>query len=71
MGRVQKINDYLFIILFLTLIITFFTRNNIRNVEEIADEAINQPVQILLPGSRVRPEKMMALGHMKLSMSRI
>jgi len=45
MGRVQKINGYLFIILFLVLIITFFTRNNIRNVDEIMDEATNQPVQ--------------------------
>ena len=45
MGRVQKINGYLFIILLLVLIITFFTRNNIRNVDEITDEATNQPVQ--------------------------
>ena len=45
MGRVQKINGYLFIILILILIITFFTRNNIRNVDEIADEATNQPFQ--------------------------
>ena len=45
MGRVQKINGYLFIILFLVLIITFFTRNNIRNVDEITNEATDQPVQ--------------------------
>ena len=45
MGRVQKINSYLFIILLLVLIITFFTRNNIRNVDKITDEATNQPVQ--------------------------
>jgi len=45
MGRVQKINGYLFMILFLVLIITFFTRNNIRSVDEITKEAINQPVQ--------------------------
>lgn len=45
MGRVQKINGYLFLILFLILIITFFTRNNIRIVDEITDEATNQPVQ--------------------------
>ncbi|MEA2016639.1 MAG: hypothetical protein U9O59_08095 [Actinomycetota bacterium] len=45
MGRVQKINGYLFLILFLILIITFFTRNNIRIVDEITDEATNQPVR--------------------------
>jgi len=45
MGRVQKINGYLFIILFLVLVITFFTRNNIRNVDEITNETTNQPVQ--------------------------
>ncbi len=45
MGRVQKINGYLFLILLIILIITFFTRNNIRNVDEITDETINQPVQ--------------------------
>ena len=45
MGRIQKINRYLFVILLLVLIITFFTRNNIRNVDKITDEATNQPVQ--------------------------
>jgi hypothetical protein len=45
MGKVQKINGYIFLILFLIFITTFFTRNNIRNVDVIMDEVINQPVQ--------------------------
>jgi hypothetical protein len=51
MGRVQKINGYLFLILLLILIITFFTRNNIRNVDEITNETINQPVQKEIPST--------------------
>ena len=45
MGKVQKINGYIFLTLLLILIITFYTRNNIRNVGGIAAETLNQPVQ--------------------------
>jgi len=51
MGRVQKINGYIFLILFIILITTFFTRNNIHNVDEITDKATNQPVQEEIPNA--------------------
>lgn len=41
----SKVNKYLFIILPITLLITFFTRNNYRNVDEIHPEILKEPLQ--------------------------
>jgi len=41
----QKINLFLFLILLLTLGITFFTRNNYKNVETIVSEVLKEPLQ--------------------------
>lgn len=41
----QKINKYLFLIIFLTLGITFFAKDNYRGVNDIAPEVLRQPVQ--------------------------
>jgi len=51
MGRIQKINGYLFLILLVILIITFFTRNNIRSIDEIMDETLEQPAQEEITGA--------------------
>ncbi|TET54459.1 MAG: hypothetical protein E3J54_02070 [Actinobacteria bacterium] len=42
---VSKINKSAFIILFIILVITFFARNNYRNVDNINAESLKEPVQ--------------------------
>jgi len=48
MHILQRFNKYLFLPLFLLCIFTFFSRNNFRNVNEVAPGLLNQPVQYTL-----------------------
>lgn len=41
----NKVKKFLYLILFIILIITFFTRNNYKNVEIINSEVLNNPIQ--------------------------
>lgn len=45
LSMAQKINKYLFLTLLLIFGITFFTRKNVRNVDEIMPEVLNEPIQ--------------------------
>ena len=49
----KKLNGFLFIVLFVTLGIAFFTRNNLRSVQEIAPEVLKQPLQSQLIRSKI------------------
>jgi len=41
----NKIKKFLYLILFIIAIITFFTRNNYKNVEAISPDVLNNPIQ--------------------------
>ncbi len=45
MHILQRLNKYLFLPLFLLFIFSFFIRNNLRNVNKVVPELLNQPMQ--------------------------
>lgn len=40
----SKVNKFLFFALVITLVVTFFTRNNYRNVDEIVPDILIEPI---------------------------
>lgn len=43
--KYYKIKKYVYLLLFIALIITFFTRNNYKGINEISPEVLNNPIQ--------------------------